>query len=70
VWRQLAPQFADSALSSLASRLPSAQARLMLAEGQQPLRIDVREAVEEAVRTGSRVAFLRAIEVARSYGYT
>jgi len=42
----------------------------MLAEGQQPLRIDVREAVEEAVRTGSRVAFLRAIEVARSYGYT
>jgi predicted ATPase len=53
-------------------RLESAseQARFMLDKSQQPLRADVREAVEEALQTGSAAAFLRAIEVARSYGYT
>jgi hypothetical protein len=42
----------------------------MLDESQQPLRADVREALEHALRTGSREGFLRAIEVARRYGYT
>jgi hypothetical protein len=42
----------------------------MLDESQQPLRADVREAVEEAVRTGSRAAFVHAIDMARIYGYT
>jgi len=48
----------------------STHARAMLDESQQPLRTDVRDALQEAVRGGSRVAFVQAIEVARSYGYT
>jgi predicted ATPase/class 3 adenylate cyclase len=48
----------------------SEQARFMLDQSQQPLRADVREAVEEALRTGSRGAFLHAVELAHTYGYT
>jgi hypothetical protein len=48
----------------------TAHADVMLDESQQPLRADVREALEHALRTGSREGFLRAIEVARRYGYT
>jgi hypothetical protein len=42
----------------------------MLDEGQQPLQPEVREALEGALGTGSREAFLNAIDLARGYGYT
>jgi predicted ATPase/class 3 adenylate cyclase len=53
-------------------RLESAaeHARRMLDESQQPLPTDVRVALEESTRIGSRDAFQRAVELARNYGYT
>jgi predicted ATPase/class 3 adenylate cyclase len=48
----------------------SEHARRMLDDSQQPLPTDARAALEEATRTGSRDAFVRAIELARNYGYT
>jgi predicted ATPase len=45
-------------------------ARVMLDEHQQPLTEDVRAALEGAARTPTREAFLRAIDLARTHGYT
>ena len=54
------------------NRLESAteHARAMLDERQQALIADVRAALEDAARTGTREALLRAIDVARWHGYT
>lgn len=48
----------------------AAHAHAMLDASQHPLRTDVREAVEEVLRNGSRATFQHAIDVARRYGYT
>jgi predicted ATPase len=53
-------------------RLDSASehANAMLDERQQPLTSDVRAALVEAARTGTREAFLGAVAIARAHGYT
>jgi predicted ATPase/class 3 adenylate cyclase len=48
----------------------SEHARRMLDYSQQPLTPDVGAALEEATALGSREAFKRTIDLARSYGYT
>jgi predicted ATPase/class 3 adenylate cyclase len=69
---QWSARFPLLAVDVARDRIDSAmgQATFMLDERQQALPDDVHEALTKAVQTGTREAFVHAVEVARRLGYT